>query len=274
MNIRSLVARVEQAIGRQLEALPALPAPQNLPMAGSPSVLANELAKNFGELVRSYEAHYGMSPEEARAKASESNANLEERALHAPPEEMQWWELHYLAERDPKKALQRWEEVIQAARQEVRSGERAARAIEGPLSDAWTRARFLALHAELAAAWQPRNGQEMQLIDQLAQAQTLLWEWQKTMTNYTALANQGCKRAVEGHPYEPPLLSMTEAVEHATANVERYQRFYLRALRALVELRRLGPRVVVRRAGQVNIAGQQINVAGPVVAPEGEGNEP
>jgi hypothetical protein len=44
--------------------------------------------------------------------------------------------------------------------------------------------------------------------------------------------------------------------------VERMQRLYLRALKALQDRRRAGPAVVVRRAGQVNVEAQQINVGG------------
>jgi hypothetical protein len=44
--------------------------------------------------------------------------------------------------------------------------------------------------------------------------------------------------------------------------VQRYHTLYLRTLKALQDLRRR-PAVVVRRAGQVNIAQQQVNVAGP-----------
>jgi hypothetical protein len=43
--------------------------------------------------------------------------------------------------------------------------------------------------------------------------------------------------------------------------VERCHRLYLRTLRALQDQQRLQPPVVVRRAGQVNVAHQQINVA-------------
>jgi hypothetical protein len=44
--------------------------------------------------------------------------------------------------------------------------------------------------------------------------------------------------------------------------VERFHGLYLRTMRALQDRRRLGPAVIVRRAGQVNIAQQQINVSG------------
>jgi hypothetical protein len=42
--------------------------------------------------------------------------------------------------------------------------------------------------------------------------------------------------------------------------VDRFNRIFLRTLRALRDLRRQEP-VVVRRAGQVNVGHQQINVA-------------
>jgi hypothetical protein len=50
-------------------------------------------------------------------------------------------------------------------------------------------------------------------------------------------------------------------MEKAAAMVDRFQELFLRALRALQGLRRPGP-VVVRRAGQVNVAAHQVNVAG------------
>jgi hypothetical protein len=49
-------------------------------------------------------------------------------------------------------------------------------------------------------------------------------------------------------------LSDAEAMDHAAGMVERYHRLFLRTLRALQDQRRLGRPVVVRRAGQVNIA--------------------
>jgi hypothetical protein len=50
----------------------------------------------------------------------------------------------------------------------------------------------------------------------------------------------------------PPRLSEVEAVERSAAMVERVHRMYQRTLRALQDVRR--PAVLVRRAGQVNIA--------------------
>jgi hypothetical protein len=52
--------------------------------------------------------------------------------------------------------------------------------------------------------------------------------------------------------YEPPRVSDAEALAEATGMVERLHRLNVRTLRALQDL---------RRAGQVNVAHLQINVA-------------
>jgi hypothetical protein len=75
------------------------------------------------------------------------------------------------------------------------------------------------------------------------------------------LTSLGVKRALrEGGPGELPRLSLAEALDQAEGMVERCHRLYLRTLGALQDLRRRPP-VVVRRAGQVNIGAQQVNLA-------------
>ncbi|HVS38459.1 MAG TPA: hypothetical protein VMS17_23070, partial [Gemmataceae bacterium] len=61
---------------------------------------------------------------------------------------------------------------------------------------------------------------------------------------------------------ELPRVYIAEAVDQAAAIVERMHRLYLRTMKALQDRRRGGPPVVVRRAGQVNVGGQQVNVCG------------
>ena len=53
-------------------------------------------------------------------------------------------------------------------------------------------------------------------------------------------------------------------MEQAAAMVDRFNRLLLRTLRALRDLRRYGPSVTVQNAAQVNIGGQQVNMAGEV----------
>ncbi len=46
--------------------------------------------------------------------------------------------------------------------------------------------------------------------------------------------------------------------------IDRFNRLYLRTLRALWDLRRYASAVTIQNAGQVNIGQQQVNVAGEV----------
>jgi hypothetical protein len=52
------------------------------------------------------------------------------------------------------------------------------------------------------------------------------------------------------------------AIDQAAVMVERFNRIFLRTLRALRDLRRYGP-VVVHQAGQINVGQQQVNVMQP-----------
>jgi hypothetical protein len=260
------VARGEMEAG-QTEG--TLPLPAALPVPGQPlpgdeaGELAAELAASFGRMVQSYREWYKLTPEEARQRAAEvgeASPEYLEGVLTGPPDQVSWFDLNAVAERDPQKALVRWEEVQRAARDEVRTGDRAARALEGFDTCCWDRARFLGLRAELTEAVRPRSGVEQQLVDQLAQWQTLLWGWQETLTAYCMLAARGARRAIRhGQPYEPPRLSEDEALARAAGMVERLHRLYLRTLRALQDQRRCQA-VVVRHARQVNLGQQQVNV--------------
>ena len=58
-----------------------------------------------------------------------------------------------------------------------------------------------------------------------------------------------------------PRVSRAAAIEQP-AMVDRFNRLFLRTLRALRDLRRYAPTVMVQHAAQVNIGGQQVNVAG------------
>jgi hypothetical protein len=231
------------------------------PPAADDGVLAGEVAAAFGQKVRQYREWHGLTPEEARVRAGGPRPEDLDRALTGPPEEVTWEDLDALTGKDPAGALRRWEEVKRAAREEVRAGHRAARAIQGGDNALWERARFLAVRAELTEAWRPRDAVEQHLVDHLAQWQALLWRWQEAFTAWTETASYGPRRRKKGEPPEAVRLSEAEALERAAAKVERLHRLYLRTLKALQELRRARPPVIVRRAGQVNVGQQQVNIA-------------
>jgi hypothetical protein len=50
-------------------------------------------------------------------------------------------------------------------------------------------------------------------------------------------------------------------LEQAAGMVDRFNRIFLRTLRALCDLRRHSPQVIVQNAGQVNVADKQINLS-------------
>ena len=250
----------ENATGQTVELLPVV---DHSAAIGDVGALATELAAAFRQRIEQYREWYKLSPQEAIDRATKESSVPRERVLNCPPHELSWQDLDSVAQSDPNRAQQRWEEIKQAAREERRSGHRFARVMEGPDNSCWGRAQMLALRTELSEAWRPRNAQEQQLVDQLAQWQTLLEEWQDTLTIYMKLPSSGGRRAgKEARCWEPPRLSDVEAVEQAGVMVERMQRLYLRALRALQDQRRIGPSVIIRRAAQVNIGHQQVNMAG------------
>src|SRR5262249_31986478 len=87
----------------------------------------------------------GLSEQEAAAQASASSPKYDDLALHCPPEQVDWALLHRLSEIDTDLALDRWEEVKQAAGEELASGTRAMQAAvgynlswgQGAVSRAW-----------------------------------------------------------------------------------------------------------------------------------------
>ena len=93
--------------------------------------------------------------------------------------------------------------------------------------------------------------------------------WRRPTPSSIAAANNllsaACdKRAAELEKHEkwlPPRVTEAEAIEQAMGMAERWNRMFLRTLRALRDLRRYAATVMIQNAGQVNIGGQQVNVA-------------
>jgi hypothetical protein len=223
------------------------------------SELARELIRGFGEEVEEYRKYCNLSPQEACQRTAENSPERIDYILSAPPNEVSWSDLDALAQKDPVLALQRWESIKEAARNEIRSGYRAARIVEdgdGPME----RARFAAVRADLVADWQPRNAMEKLLVDQLAQWQVLLWRWQDALSTWTSCARCAPRQAKKGQPYETMRVWESEALEGAARKVELLQRLYLRTLKALQDQRRPRPAIAVRHAEQVNIGPVRISV--------------
>ena len=236
---------------KRLEDVTALASEQQAAGQGSATTpgelraVASEIAAVFRLLLEGYK-RCGMSEQDARAAASASSPKYDDLALHCPPEHLDWALLHRLAEIDPDLALDRWEEVKRAAGEELASGTRAMQTVEGHNPSCWQRACFLALRGALRDAWRPRNACEEHLVDQMVQAQVLLWYWQG------ALRNWGQWVGVGGDPSrkpDEPRVSHVEMMDRAADMVDRMQRLYLRTVKALQDLRRRSPVVVVSLPG-------------------------
>ena len=234
------------------------------PVPSEAGLLAGELAVAFGQMVQSYEKHFKLPHAEAVQRAAEAEPpDTMQRILHGPPDQVSWFDLDQVTRTDPDRALARWEEIKRAALEEVQTGHRAARAVETTGNDgAWRRAQFLALLDDLAADWRPRNGIERQLIDNMAQAQAGYLHWLHTLTVRTTLGSLGGERLEQVEAkWHGPRQADADAIDQAAEMMERYNRIFLRTLRALRDLRRYSGPVIVQNVGQVNVGGQQINVS-------------
>ncbi len=249
---------------RRMNAQEPMPKPEPesppLPPTDDGRELAGELAAAFGTLLEQY--HLLIPQSEADQKIAATKPDSLERILQLPPEQVQWSDLDRLAREDPVQGRARWKEIQEAARSELRTGHRAARALEIPGDNCWVRARFLGLRNGLHDAWQPRNDLEINLLDQMAQFETLRMEWCEILAGHTALAHVHVRRGQDDEfKYERPAQTAAQAIASATRMVETCQRLYLRALRALIDLRRR-PTLIVRSAKQVNVGERQVNVCG------------
>ena len=250
-----------------------------------------ELVASVTGLIDSYVKHAGETP-----------ATASERARQALPfdpatqeaDQVGWWELANLIEQDAERGQALWQRLKDEARGELASGIRASRSLKRPVtSRPYERAQFVAVVEGLRQALGPRDPLEELLLQQMASAYDLhlRWQtvavqrleteaWQGERDKRRALENMSPRereRYQENHGWLPPRLAETDALEQAAMMADRYQRSFLRLMKAFRDNRRLFGSLIVA-GGQVNIADgpQQVNVAvpaagttaGPSTAPE------
>ena len=224
------------------------------------SSFAREMADEYQSLVRFYQTRMEKTAAEAHEAASEPADDFAlDRAMTVPPNEVTWHTISAVAERDPTLGQQVWLRLVDAARDDLASGNRAARAMEGYQHDPWDRARFLVLRESLAKEWRPANGIEWMLVDMLAQAFTLYEaDMQHLMTYMTMEASLNDYQIQKNNKYETPRLTSAEALARVEQGMERSQRMILRVQRSLRDQRRYS--VNVGNVGQLNIGLMQQNM--------------
>ena len=226
------------------------------------SPLAGEMVRAVGEIITTYEKHWNLTRDQALDRIHEDDPRTIDRIRTAPPSQLTFFDLYTLGRNSPELAAQRWAEVMQAARNELKSGHRAA-SIVAPrsASSCWHKARLLAMRTELLDGWEPRNSVERLLVDTLMQVHWQYEHWLEVLTGRTTL--QAVYESKEEARWQPPRLTDSEAIEQAAAMVNRFHRIMMRTIRQLQNLRRNPPVVMVKNAGQVNVGQQQVNtVAG------------
>lgn len=242
-----------------------------------------ELVASVTRLITFQVEQLGLSPEEANLRCRQ--LRLEDpHAVEA--DQVSWIDLANAVEAGAEQGEALWEQVKDEARTELATGFRTARSLEPPLrSRPYERAQFAALCEGLRQALAPRDPLEDLLIQQMAAAYELHLRWQalgvhrmeaevwhgesdkRRALEQMSPAQRERYQALEG--WLPPRLSDAAAIEQAVLMADRYQRAFLRLLKAYRDNRRMFGALIVA-GGQVNIGQQQVNVtATPGAANDG-----
>ena len=92
----------------------------------------------------------------------------------------------------------------------------------------------------------------------MAQALAGEFFWMERLTERSSL--EGVDSGQMRRCWKLPTVTATQAIDQAAGMVDRFNRIFMRTLRALRDLRRHTPLVIVQNAEQVNVAEQQMNV--------------
>jgi hypothetical protein len=226
--------------------------------------LEHEVGRACHDVLRARLQRYGPL---AEAEQDQLLTELAERdpgsMLNRPPEKISFADLAAAGMMDPQVAIQAEQRIRTAARAELWSGTRAAKSLQADEeTNLWEYERFLALRDQLAAEWNPRSGLELVLIDQMAMALTEQFRWTETLALRQKQEYDKHRQELrQQHQWMPQRVSEAAANEQAMVMLDRWNRIFLRTLRALRDLRRYAPTINIQSVAQVNLGTQQINVA-------------
>ncbi len=214
-----------------------------------------------------------MTPADAVARA---RACLAAEPDARGADQVSWGDLANLIEQDPARGQAAWQRLKDEAGQELLTGIRVARCLEWPVtSRPYERAQFITMLDGLRTSLAPRDGLEVMLVQQMASALELNLRWQQIvvqrMESEVWQGERDQRRALESmspaqrerhqvtEDWMPPRLAESEALEQAVMMADRYQRAFLRLMKAFRDNRRLVGALIVA-GGQVNIGEHQVNV--------------
>ena len=192
--------------------------------------LGMEMAAAFAHMVEFHREHWGLTTQEAIEKVNEPPVDVT-AVRKFRPDQVTWMDFVELTKGKPERGGKLWEQLQQIASRELKSGHRAAKVVEGATSMAFERAKFISLRDDLAAQWKPRNGIEWTLIDTIAQAFAQYEMWMTRLMLYSTLEFD--EAAVKAkNTFRPPRVSDSDAINQAAAMADRFNRIFLRSIRA------------------------------------------
>jgi hypothetical protein len=244
--------------------------PDNSSVPGSETgAIARELATAYHDMITFYRDQLQLTDEDAELRSrgldltSGEAGEVRDRVWNQPADQVSWFDLQRLVERDPEEMLAIWAAIKAEAANELASGHRTAEALDWR-GRPWQRARFLAIRDSFRADTPPHSGIQSALLDIAAEAfgDYLEWTEQFHVLTSSEVESERSRLSRDGF-LTPPRLSITEAIEQAARMAERAHARFLRTVKMLHELQRTTPSVFVAQAGQVNLGAQQVNVSTP-----------
>jgi hypothetical protein len=147
-----------------------------------------------------------------------------------------------------------WKHLNERAREELKSGMLAASVVSENQTP-MTYARFLARREALIEDWQPRGSQEMQMVETLAQLQTLQDHWMQICVQRTMFDAQEESRKIRMNgKWEIMPIGKDALMEQSHEMLGRVNGMMLRTVRALRDLRRYSAQVIINNPQTVNVA--------------------
>jgi hypothetical protein len=241
----------------------------HLDLAASRSDLSGALTRQVDFLVK----QLNKTPDEAAAFVRSRDGI---RPEDQESEQITWFELANLMESEPERGELLWRRIKADAMRELRHGMRSSRSVEPKVGGhPIHRARFAVILQSLAVSLQPRDPLEELLIHQMASAYEMHLHWQDRASlraqeeewegnrdrrrEWERLSPAQQERYARDHGWMPARVSTAEAIDQAVTIADRYQRSFLRLMKAFRDNRRLFATLVVA-GGQVNIGEQQVNL--------------
>ncbi len=241
--------------------------------------LAREMANAYRRMAAFYRDQMKFTGPSAD-KCARGTDNLEQEAaedrqriLERPFDQVTWWDLVRLAEQNPGDAQVVWIRIREEAQCELASGHRTAQVLEWR-GEPFQRARFLAIRDSFRGSTPLQNGIEAALIDTAAEAFGDYLEWSEHFHMQVSSEVESERHQLEHEGgWNPPRLSMADAIEQSSRMAERAYTRFLRTIKMVHELRRTSSSIYVGSAGQINLGQQQVNVAASPSPPNTVGQD-